>query len=493
MMNFLILLPAIAVFLISLGATEISLAAESIQASQVNPGTTNQCARLTLRPRDQINPSAAINACESAVKSAPTAQNFFQYGRALHAAKRYEEAMRWFERAATQEHAEGLRALGESYYFGEGVKKDVHQGGRLIRQSAEAGSPRGQNLLATIQFKGAAGASGGRRAAVSWWKKAAEQGYATAQHNLGMTYETGKGQWYQKADLGLAAYWYREAALQGHPAARKNLIALYADHPRVEQSMRQRFGNEALPPTRLFYDNWPYGGEQNVAEMSDSQAIKTCKGAGQILLDQLDAKTAIIACKRAIRLSPTQEVHYGFGRSLLKTGDYAGANKQFKAAAGRGNLDALAQIGLLHESGRVGQVDKRKAVSYYMDAARNGSRVGQYYLGSAYFNGLPNLPQDYKQSFYWFQLSAKQGIGHAQNMLGYQYFHGLGVQPDLKKANYWFVEAVDNGSTAAIKNLSDLDRKMTQLRNERIAREAEARSRAANEAFNDLATGMLPD
>jgi TPR repeat protein len=128
-----------------------------------------------------------------------------------------------------------------------------------------------------------------------------------------------------------------------------------------------------------------------------------------------------------------------------------------------------------------------------MDAARNGSRVGQYYLGSAYFNGLPNLPQDYKQSFYWFQLSAKQGIGHAQNMLGYQYFHGLGVQPDLKKANYWFVEAVDNGSTAAIKNLSDLDRKMTQLRNERIAREAEARSRAANEAFNDLATGMLPD
>ena len=55
---------------------------------------------------------------------------------------------------------------------------------------------------------------------MKWHHKAAEQGHAEAQYNLGICYENGKGveQDYEKAEE-----WYREAAAQGHEKAIKKV------------------------------------------------------------------------------------------------------------------------------------------------------------------------------------------------------------------------------------------------------------------------------
>jgi TPR repeat protein len=55
---------------------------------------------------------------------------------------------------------------------------------------------------------------------VKWHHKAAEQGHAEAQYNLGFCYEKGKGvkQNYEKAEE-----WYRKAAAQGHEKAIKKV------------------------------------------------------------------------------------------------------------------------------------------------------------------------------------------------------------------------------------------------------------------------------
>lgn len=68
----------------------------------------------------------------------------------------------------------------------------------------------------------------GRKAptvAVHWYRKAAKQGYASAQYNLGVCYATGFG---VSQDDQLAARWYRKAAQQGHAAAQSNLGVCYA-------------------------------------------------------------------------------------------------------------------------------------------------------------------------------------------------------------------------------------------------------------------------
>ncbi|MCK5097449.1 MAG: SEL1-like repeat protein, partial [Desulfobacteraceae bacterium] len=45
------------------------------------------------------------------------------------------------------------------------------------------------------------------------YKRAAEQGYAKAQYNLGAMYDKGIG---VPQNRNKAAYWYRKAAKQGH-------------------------------------------------------------------------------------------------------------------------------------------------------------------------------------------------------------------------------------------------------------------------------------
>ena len=48
--------------------------------------------------------------------------------------------------------------------------------------------------------------------AVRWYRKAAKQGYAKAQYNLGVAYENGQG---VKQDHDEAVRWYLKAAEQG--------------------------------------------------------------------------------------------------------------------------------------------------------------------------------------------------------------------------------------------------------------------------------------
>ena len=59
--------------------------------------------------------------------------------------------------------------------------------------------------------------------AVYWYRKAAEQGHARAQLNLGNCYEYGKG---VTKSITEAVKWYRKAAAQGFELAKENLKKL---------------------------------------------------------------------------------------------------------------------------------------------------------------------------------------------------------------------------------------------------------------------------
>ena len=61
-------------------------------------------------------------------------------------------------------------------------------------------------------------------AAGAWYRKAAHQGHAAAQCNLGALYEEGIG---VDCDHELAAEWYTKAATLGHASAQFNLGSLF--------------------------------------------------------------------------------------------------------------------------------------------------------------------------------------------------------------------------------------------------------------------------
>jgi TPR repeat protein len=59
---------------------------------------------------------------------------------------------------------------------------------------------------------------------VKWYTLAAEQGYATAQNNLGLMYDLGQG---VPVSDKTAVKWYTLAAKQGYANAQDNLGAVY--------------------------------------------------------------------------------------------------------------------------------------------------------------------------------------------------------------------------------------------------------------------------
>ena len=69
--------------------------------------------------------------------------------------------------------------------------------------------------------------------AIKWYRKAAEQGDAVAQFNLGTMYAKGEGVSQNDAE---AAQWYRLAADHGLAGAQFNLGMMYAEGQGVSQA-----------------------------------------------------------------------------------------------------------------------------------------------------------------------------------------------------------------------------------------------------------------
>ena len=74
------------------------------------------------------------------------------------------------------------------------------------------------------------------REALRWFRKAAEQGDAEAQHYLGFMYEEGRG---VAQDGREAVRWYHKAAEQGLAAAQLNLGAMYERGRGIKQDYVQ--------------------------------------------------------------------------------------------------------------------------------------------------------------------------------------------------------------------------------------------------------------
>jgi TPR repeat protein len=90
-----------------------------------------------------------------------------------------------------------------------------------IHAKAEHGVPEAQNNLANIYNVGAAK---DKQQALEWYRKAAIQGFAKAQFNLGLMYDEGKS---VPQDYKQAVEWYKKAADQGNTGGQSGLGAMY--------------------------------------------------------------------------------------------------------------------------------------------------------------------------------------------------------------------------------------------------------------------------
>ena len=74
--------------------------------------------------------------------------------------------------------------------------------------------------------------------AKDWFQKAADQGHADAQNNLGIMYYEGEG---VSRDFVKAAHWFRQSAEQGNADAQYNLGTMYEDGEGVPVDLVQAY------------------------------------------------------------------------------------------------------------------------------------------------------------------------------------------------------------------------------------------------------------
>ena len=161
--------------------------------------------------------------------------------------------------------------------------------------------------------------------AASWYRRAADQGLAAAQYNLGVFYANGRGVTQSYAE---AVKWYRRAADQGDAAAQNNLGVCYENGQGVAQSY--------------------------------AEAVKWYRRAA-------DQGLAAAQCNLGVCYESGQGV----------TQSYAEAVKWYRRAADQGNATAQRRLGFCYRFGKGVKEDLSQAKKWLQLSANQGDALAK--------------------------------------------------------------------------------------------------------------------
>ena len=98
----------------------------------INPSSSNQ-----IQPEESDNP-----------------EDLYQKGRLLFNSNKYSEAVKYFDKAAEQGQKEAQYQLGNCYYYGIGINKDINRAKEWYRKASEQGHIEAQSKLSEIKITG---------------------------------------------------------------------------------------------------------------------------------------------------------------------------------------------------------------------------------------------------------------------------------------------------------------------------------------------------
>jgi hypothetical protein len=132
-----------------------------------------------------------------------------------------KKAAKIWKRAVELGDVDAMGRLGFLYVTGTcGVKLDKKKAEELFRTAADRGDATAQYNLARVLHS-----EQRFEEAFRYYALSADQGYTSAENNLGVSYKRGNG---TEVDLGKARYWFERAAAKGHETAIKGLAQLDA-------------------------------------------------------------------------------------------------------------------------------------------------------------------------------------------------------------------------------------------------------------------------
>ena len=173
-------------------------------------------------------------------------------------ATNYDEAAKWYDRAAQAGVVPAIFRLGTFYEKGLSVTKDVEIARRYYLRAAGRGNAKAMHNLAVLDADGG-GKGANYTSASQWFKKAADRGVADSQFNLGILYARGIG---VEQNLAESFKWFSLAAAQGD-----------ADATRKRDDIARKLDPQSLAAANLAIQTF-------MPEPQPDDAIKVATPAG---------------------------------------------------------------------------------------------------------------------------------------------------------------------------------------------------------------------
>jgi len=369
------------------------LAADRYDVNRVAPGVDPSCMRQFAE--------RAVHACRAAVEQSPSTVRYrSQFARALAHTGRFEEARKEAGAAAAAGSAAAMVLLGVMHQRGLGTAKDERAALAWYKKAADAGDPRAPRLVYLLAMNGRGTDKDSPEAKalvqqVHAWEAAAmtaglrqsaEAGDARGQFNLAARLEREK-----KYDE--AVKWYERAAAQGFGPAELNLAHMYETGIGVTQDTAQ---------ARRRY--------RKMAELGDPDG------------------------------------RFRTARLAAQAGDFPEALKYYERGVRDDEWRATLDLGEMYEHGRGVKQDLKHAISLYEKFAER-SAWARFKLGVLYMDIDP------ARAHAWLRRSAADGNAAANNNLGWMHEKGLGIEADPSAAREHYLAGYSRGSAEAKGNL----------------------------------------
>ncbi len=367
----------------------------------------------------------------------------YQDGKRAYLQRDYATALKKFEPLAESGHAESQHYLGVIYKEGRGVAKDAKAAIKWYLKAAEQQHTEAQLALGYMYFFGS---KRDDKKAIKWFTKAAEQGNVMAISTLVDNYAfadmyiRGRG---VTLDDTEAIKWCTKLLEMGYGSERFYILLgdIYVRGRGVEQNSM-----EAIK----WYKK--EGTTQGIVRIG-----KMYEFGRSVARDYAEAIKWYT--KAAEQGDEDAQWHLGYmyakGRGVEKN-DTEAVRWYTKAAEG-GSTDAMNSLGNMYAKGRGVAKDAKTSVKWYTKAAEQGDMVSQRYLGWLYNrNTIYNrntlssfIKQDHKEAIKWYTKAAEQGDCIAQWHLGGMYAEGRGVKKNETEAAKWYLKAVQQGNEDA--------------------------------------------
>lgn len=248
--------------------------------------------------------------------------------------------------------------------------------------------------------------------AVTWCRKAVDQGNLAAANQLGIYYRDGLG---VPQDYTEAVKFWRKAATQSAPyfgAASCELAWMYADGKGAKQDWSEAY----------------YWGTLYSLVMGYHERSHPLDTARHLTPEQIQIVNQLVLARATsdpILMEP-----------LRKQEAHENEVAELKTKAEHGDAAAQTDIGWLYHEGAGLPKDDAEAMRWFRKAADQSYARAQDSIGEMYGAGW-GVPRDAKEAISWHRKAADQGYVGGLLALGTTYDSGVDGKPDYEEAYYW--------------------------------------------------------